>query len=359
MAEELSLVISNPNNGEFLKTIGWNKKEFMDLVATITEQYKGLTYTEDQMKSAKADRAKLNAMKKAISDRRIEVKNAVMAPYTQFEKEVKEVVALIEEPISMIDGQIKEYEERAKAEKRKKLEEYFGEIAAEYEFLTFDKIFDKRYLNASTSLNKAKEDIKQKVERIAADLRSIDTFASEKYRGAAKDVYMRTLNLSDALAEDKRLTEIDRKQEEERARREEERVRREEEAARKAEEARRAEEERKAAEAHQETPIGSTDSSIGHQAYAGAVSGENVAKQGEDVSKMPESVSNPSESVSKPNGNVIAPPAGNTAAADPFVPQEDTKQYKASFTVYGTRTQIMTLKQYMIDNNIKFGKVEK
>lgn len=347
MAEELSLVISNPNGGEFLKAIGWNKTEFMDKVASITEQYRGLTYTEDQMKSAKADRAMLNAMKKTISDRRIEVKNAVMAPYTQFEREVKEVVALIDEPISMIDSQIKEYEERAKAEKKQKLEEFFREAAADYEFLTFGKVFEQRYLNASVSLNKAKEDIRQKVERIATDFRSIETFTSEKYRGAAKDVYMRTLNLADALAEDKRLTEIDRKQEEERLRREEEAERlRELEA-------------QAAAEAKPETPMEKVISPIEHQAFVSAVSGENVPKEPENVSKEPESVSNPQENVSEPEKGVVAPPPGDAVVADPFAPKEEKKQYKASFTIYGTMEQIMGVKQYMIDNNIKFGKVEK
>lgn len=340
MAEELSLVISNPNGGEFLKTICWNKEEFMEFVTSITEQYNGLTYTEDQMKAAKEDRATLNSMKKAISDRRIEVKNAVMAPYTQFEKEVKEVVSLIEKPMSMIDGQIKEYEERTKAEKKQKLEDFFREISTEYDFLTFDKVFEQKYLNTSVSLKKAKEDIQQKVERIATDYRSIDSFTSEKYRGAAKDVYTRTLNLSAALAEDKRLTEIDRKQEEERLRKEEEAERlREQEA-------------QAAVEAQPETPIGKAISSIEHQAFSVVVSNKGVSKE-------PESVSNLQENVSEPEKSVIEPPSGDASVTDPFAPQEDTKQYKASFTIYGTKAQIMAVKQFMIDNNIKFGKVEK
>lgn len=347
MAEELSLVISNPNGGEFLKTIGWNKEEFMDLVASITEQYKGLTYTEDQIKSAKSDRARLNSMKKEISDRRIAVKNAVMAPYAQFEREVKEVVALIDEPISMIDKQIKEYEERTKAEKKQKLNDFFQEVAAEYKFLTFDKIFEPRYLNTTVSLNKAKEDIRQKVERIATDFRSIEIFASEKYRGAAKDVYMRTLNLSDALAEDKRLTEIDRKQEEERLRKQEEAERIKEQEA------------QMAANTQPGTPIGEAISAIEHQTFAGAVPEEGVSKAPETVSDPQKNVSELDKSVTEWEKSVTEPPSGDTAVNDPFAPQEDTKQYKASFTIYGTKVQIMAVKQYMIDNNIRFGKVEK
>ena len=53
MADELSLVISNPKEGEFLEKITWNKDEFMKLINDVADEYKGLTYTEDQMKSAK------------------------------------------------------------------------------------------------------------------------------------------------------------------------------------------------------------------------------------------------------------------------------------------------------------------
>ena len=100
--EELSLVISQPDEGKFLQKIGWNKEQIMNAVMEITKQYTGLTYTEEQMQDAKKDRATLNAMRKDISDRRIQVKKALMAPYEAFEAEVKEVVAMIDEPIAMI-----------------------------------------------------------------------------------------------------------------------------------------------------------------------------------------------------------------------------------------------------------------
>jgi len=341
MADELSLVIKNPHEGEFLKHIDWNKEEFMELVASITEQYEGLTYTEDQMKAAKADRAKLNAMKKAISDHRIQVKKAVMEPYTKFEAEVAEVTALIEKPISMIDGQIKEYEDRTKEEKKTALKQHFEEIAADLEgILTFDRVFDHRYLNASVSLNKAKADIQAKVDRVHTDLRSLEGFCEDKYLTIAKDAYIRTLNVSDALAEARRLQEFDRKAEEERLRREEEA-----EAARIAAEAKAAE--TKKAENVTETP-------------------ENVTKEAENVTEPEKSVSKPIENVTK-QAEVIPPatPVGasidtpDTSVGSKKAMEEDNKPCKASFTVYGTKAQIMALREYMVQHNIKFGKVEK
>ncbi len=346
MADELSLVIENPHEGEFLKHIDWNKAEFMELVASITEQYEGLSYTEDQMKSAKADRARLNAMKKAISDRRIQVKKAVMEPYTKFEAEVSEVTALIDKPIAMIDGQIKEYEDRTKEEKKAALKKHFEEIASDLEgILTFDRVFDQRYLNVSVSLNKAKADIQEKVDRVHTDLRSLEGFCEEKYLTIAKDAYIRTLNVSDALAEARRLQEFDRKAEEERLRREEE-----------AEEARLAAEAKAAAAKAAETKTA-----------------ESVTETSENVTKEAENVTEPAKSVSEPIENVteqaeVIPPAApvgpsidtpDTSAGNKKAVEADNKPCKASFTVYGTKAQIMALREYMVQHNIKFGKVEK
>lgn len=334
MADELSLVIKNPNEGEFLKHIEWNKEQFMERVASVTEQYEGLTYTDEQIKDAKSDRTELNAMKKEISDRRIQVKKAVMEPYTQFEKEVAEVVALIEKPIAMIDAQIKEYDERVKGEKKQSLKEYFEEIAANLEgVLTFDRVFDQRYLNATVSLNKAKTDIKEKVERVWTDLNTLNSLDAE-YRMFARDVYVRTFDMSKAMAEISRLQEL-KKQEEERIRKEEEAK-----AVREAAEAKAAESVPEPAES-----VPKTEESVQNPV-------ENVTETAEIVHEPAKSVTEPEETVS-PAASIDVP---DTSVA---VPEEDTKQYKASFTVYGTKAEIMGVKQYMIEHKIKFGKVEK
>ena len=332
MADELSLVIKNPNEGEFLKHIEWNKEQFMELVASMTEQYEGVTYTDEQIKIAKSDRTTLNAMKKAISDRRIQVKKAVMEPYTKFETEVAEVVALIDKPIAMIDSQIKEYDERVKNEKKQALKEYFEEIAADLEgVLTFDRVFDQRYLNATVSLSKAKTDIKDKVERVNTDLNTLDSLDAE-YRMFARDVYVRTLDVSQAMAEISRLQEL-KKQEEERSRQQEEAA-------------------RKAAEAEAAENASETAESVPEPKKNEQIPEESVTKPDENVSNEAESVIKTEESES-PAASIDVP---DTSVA---VPEKDTKQYKASFTVYGTKAEIMGLKQYMIEHKIKFGKVEK
>ena len=228
--EELTLVINNPDEGQFLKSIGWSKEQIKEAVVSITEQYRGLAYTEAQLQEAKADRAKLNAMKNDISARRIQVKKALLEPYEKFEAEVKEVVALIDEPIAMIDEQIVAYEERTKEEKRQALEKFFAENRAELpELITFERIFNPKWLNKSSSLSSCKNDIKKLIEDISADLAAIRSSLDERYSVYAEEFYMkREMNLSHALAEANHIQEMDRKAEEERKAKEQARKEREE-----------------------------------------------------------------------------------------------------------------------------------
>ena len=237
--EELTLVINNPDEGQFLKSIGWNKEQIKEAVVSITEQYRGLTYTEEQLQEAKADRAKLNAMKDDISARRIQVKNALLKPYNVFEAEVKEVVAMIDEPIAMIDEQIVAYEERTKEEKKQTLEKFFAENKGSLpELITFDKIFNPKWLNKTSSLSSCKKDIKKLIEDISANLSAIRSALDERYSVYAEEFYLkREMNLSHALAEANHIQEMDRKAEEERKAKEQAEKEREEARKKAAEEA--------------------------------------------------------------------------------------------------------------------------
>ncbi len=309
--EELALVISQPDEGKFLQKIGWNRAEIEAAVRQITEQYEGVQYTDEQMVEAKKDRATLNAMKTAISNRRIEVKKALLAPYESFEAEVKEVVALIEKPIAMIDAQTSEYEQRLKDEKRNGLVEFFKDNVGDLEaILTFDMIFNPKWLNKTASKKSCEEEITTAITQTRDDLAAIESMVEEKYRANAKDIYIRnSRDLRKVLAEVGRMREVDRKAEEERIAREEA--------------------ERKKAEEKQEPVI-----------------------------KEPEPINPPEETVQKQE--TVAEEKPVEKAVDPFANADtDTKIYKASFTVRGTKAQILAVKQFMLDKNIEFGKVEK
>lgn len=327
--EELTLVINNPDEGHFLKSIGWNKEQIKEAVVSITEQYRGLAYTEEQLQEAKADRAKLNAMKKDISDRRIQVKNALLEPYNVFEAEVKEVVALIDEPIAMIDEQIAAYEERTKEEKRQDLEKFFTENRADLpELITFDKIFNPKWLNKTSSLSSCKKEIKKAIEDITADLSVIRSSLSGKYSVYAEEFYLkREMNLSRALSEANRIQEMDKKAEEE----EQKRAKLEEEA-----KIRRELEAQEAREYRNSPQQGGL--TVEHEQFT--TYGEKDALNRKIC-----------------NSTDMTIPQKTEEPIQQQIPTEE-KLYKSAFMVRATKAKLMMLRDFMIQNGIEFSKIE-
>ena len=208
-SEKMELRLINPNESGFLQHIEWNSEEIRKQVQMMMSAYTDVVYTEDTMKAAKDDRATLNKFKKVIEDRRKEVKKKCMEPYEQFEKEVKEITALIDKPIGMIDSQIKEYEEKQKAEKKSQIQAAYDESIGDFgNDLPFERVFDTRYLNATFSFSKAMSEVIEKIEKFKTDIATIDSLDS-KHKLNVRDVYVRTLDLSQAMAEDRRLRELE------------------------------------------------------------------------------------------------------------------------------------------------------
>lgn len=180
-SEKMELRLINPNESGFLQHIEWNSEEIRKQVQMMMSAYTDVVYTEDTMKAAKDDRATLNKFKKVIEDRRKEVKKKCMEPYEQFEKEVKEITALIDKPIGMIDSQIKEYEEKQKAEKKSQIQAAYDESIGDFgNDLPFERVFDTRYLNATFSLSKAMSEVIEKIEKFKTDIATIDSLDSKE-----------------------------------------------------------------------------------------------------------------------------------------------------------------------------------
>ena len=355
-SEKMELRLINPNESGFLQHIEWNSEEIRKQVQMMMSAYTDVVYTEDTMKAAKDDRATLNKFKKVIEDRRKEVKKKCMEPYEQFEKEVKEITALIDKPIGMIDSQIKEYEEKQKAEKKSQIQAAYDESIGDFgNDLPFERVFDTRYLNATFSLSKAMSEVIEKIEKFKTDIATIDSLDS-KHKLNVRDVYVRTLDLSQAMAEDRRLRELEerlkadrkakeeaerKRQEAEAAKRQEAEAAKREEAERQRAEAERVAAEQKAAKAQPESEpeqmtqpvseMGRAIASIEHQAFVQAVQAETEEKQ-EAPAQVPEKQSEP---------------------------EAEVKRYKATFWCKGTLEQIKALGDYMRANNIEFGKVAK
>lgn len=158
------------------KTIDFNFEELKTQLASSLELYTGLVVTEDGIKSAKEDRAKLNKLREALETKRKEVKKECMAPYTDFEGKVKELVGLIDKPIAAIDAQLKTYEEQRRADKRAAVKEIYDEtIGTLYPLLPFDKLWRDEWYNTGVSMKKIREAIIAAEFKAASDLEVLAT----------------------------------------------------------------------------------------------------------------------------------------------------------------------------------------
>lgn len=226
--QEINLLVEQKDG-----SIETNFEEIKVALAAGLEEYKGMVFTAESQPEAKRTVASLRKLKKAMNDRRIEIKKTFMAPYTNFEAQVKELDKLIDEPIDFISGQIEEFERRRVEAKKAMICEIYTGIMAEHgtvmECLPLDRIYDSRWENSTTTQKAITEAITAHVEHVEKDLDTIRAMESEfEDKGLAK--YKATLELSDAITAmnqyQKQKEEILRRQAEEEQRKAEEEARR-------------------------------------------------------------------------------------------------------------------------------------
>lgn len=185
--------------------IQWNFEQLKEALSEKMKEYEGLVYTEDNVKVAKADIATLRKLKKAISDKRIEIKEKCLEPYTLIEAQAKELNELIDKPINQIDVQLTEYEKNRKEAVRKKIQDYFDEIGKELPPDILLKVKELKYKpeweNATTAIKRWKQGVEDKVRAAKRDLDWIDETVEEELREGAIAAYKRNLELQDVMTE--------------------------------------------------------------------------------------------------------------------------------------------------------------
>lgn len=205
MANELTLILKSPVEELIPKMIAWNNSELLSRVEATLDSYKGVTYDDSQIATAKSDRAQLNTFCKALNDERIRIGKVYNAPYEKFKGEVDEVLQKVKGTVAEIDEQIKSFEERKQQEKQNQIIEYFNEVVGDFSgLITYERIHNPKWLNSSTSMKSIKSDIDAIFEKARNALVAIEALKSAD-EDLVKAFYFRTLDLSAALMEDARL----------------------------------------------------------------------------------------------------------------------------------------------------------
>lgn len=281
----LTLVQQNPITANFAEVEAWLKQELA--------LYTNVVVTEEEIPEAKATKAKINRLSKALSDQRIAVKKRFMEPCDAFERQIKHLCAICDEASGNLDRQLKEYEEAKKSEKRSALEQFYSENIGEYaSMMTFESIFNPRWLNATYAEDQAQTDIMTAINQFATGLNVIRGMDSE-FEASLIERYVSTRNLANVIALKKSLETL------------------------KADEARR---KREAEE-----------------------------KRADDLRRQQDSAPAPEAQIPAH----LAPPDDPFAAESPI----EEPLYTLRFEVSGTRPNLMALSAFMKQHNIQFKKI--
>lgn len=207
----MELKIYNPQDNGFLQKIDWNFEELKAEITASAQEYETSVYTDDTIKAAKADRARLNKFVDALTGKRTEIRKALLKPDEQFGKEIKELTGIVQKAIDNIDSQVKGYEQRQRNEKTAKVQEFYEENINDLaSVLPFSRVFKAEYANASTTMKSIKEDILSLIQRVGEGLAIINEVDS-KYAGDMKEVFLRTYDIGTAMAERNRLEAAEEK----------------------------------------------------------------------------------------------------------------------------------------------------
>ena len=197
------------------EVIHFNYEELKKELTEKVSKYDGLVYSEAELKDAKADRAQLNKFKKALNDERLRQEKEYMTPFNVFKDQINELIGIIDKPVSMIDKQVKDYEEKKKADKRSEIGSIWETYDNRPEWLPLSRIFNERWLNAGYSIKQIREDIEGWLNRIDAEMVSLKELPEFSFE--AIQVYKQTLDMKQAIQEGQRMARIQKAKSEEEA----------------------------------------------------------------------------------------------------------------------------------------------
>ena len=180
-----------------------NFLEMKDALAQVLTRYENVVYTEDMLADAKADKKELTRLRKEIDERRKEIKKAYLAPYNDFEAQVKELLAMVDAPLNEIKEFVSEMDQRGKDAKRSEIWAYYCKQAAplgEMAQAVFDSpaFLDSKWLNKTTRIKTWQEEVNQKISDAARNLRSIKATGGVR-TDALLAKYLERLDLDDVL----------------------------------------------------------------------------------------------------------------------------------------------------------------
>lgn len=178
--------------------ISFNYEDLKQELTDKVKVYAAMVYSDDQIQAAKADRANLNRLKKALNDERIRQEKEFLQPFNEFKAQVKELCGIVDKASAAIDTQVKAFEDAQKQKKAKEIKAYWDSKEAP----DWMRTNNPKWLNASYSMKTIAADIDGLLLSCQKDLNTLDSMC---VCFEAVQKYQQTLDLNAAIAENARI----------------------------------------------------------------------------------------------------------------------------------------------------------
>lgn len=187
-----------------------NYDEILEQAKKDTEKYQKYVVTKVTLEDDIKKRAELNKTAKAINDRRLAIEKEISQPIKDFKSKCDAIKNLYEESSSLLDKQIKVFEEQEKQSRKDKIEVIFNENVKELaNVLSFDSIFNEKWLNKGSWKNDKfalESELIEKIDVIRKDLITIESLNSE-YEIELKNDYLTHFELGEVIRKNNKLQE--------------------------------------------------------------------------------------------------------------------------------------------------------
>lgn len=140
-------------------------------VDQVCKTYSGLVVTADSYKQDKKTAAELNKLKKALNDRKIEIKKQSTKEVDQFADEVKSMTSELDEVVSQIRAGINAYDEKAKAERTESIKRKIADLCSEAHVSADDIEWNLSWANKSATWTKTEREVKAQIVALQAEYR--------------------------------------------------------------------------------------------------------------------------------------------------------------------------------------------
>lgn len=174
-------------------------QEIKESAIQLADHVQKVEVTEENVKESKRLVAAVSKQVKVLNDERIAVKKQILEPYNKFEEQVKEITGIVKSSEEVVRQQIRQLEERERAEKEQTIETLFYKRMKQYDFESlfgFKDFFEQKFLNKTYSLTKVEKEMASWFEKIS---RGVEAISNLKHSDEVLNEYRDYQNLSLAI----------------------------------------------------------------------------------------------------------------------------------------------------------------